>query len=89
MHVETAMSYWGTVILLDRHETRQQLSHADRQLRTAVEQNTPPDPNLKAIDLIAEAERQLWANVNLKQVLENLAVQWTQAGEAVGTGSWQ
>ena len=29
--------------------------------------------------LVAEAERQLWANVNLKQVLENLAVQWTLA----------
>ncbi len=53
--------------------------HADRQLRTAVEQGDPPDPILKAIDLIAEAERQLWANVNMKQVLENLAVQWTQA----------
>ncbi len=54
-------------------------AHADRQLRAAVEQGDPPDPILKAIDLIAEAERQLWANVNMKQVLENLAVQWTQA----------
>ncbi len=54
-------------------------AHADRQLRAAVAQGDPPDAILKAIDLIAEAERQLWANVNLKQVLENLAVQWTQA----------
>jgi DNA polymerase-3 subunit delta' len=58
-------------------------AHANRQLRAAVEQDTPPDAILKAIDLIAEAERQLWANVNLKQVLENLAVQWTQAREAL------
>ena len=54
-------------------------AHADRQLWAAVEQGDPPEAILKAIDLIAEAERQLWANVNLKQVLENLAVQWTQA----------
>ncbi|MCH7547601.1 MAG: hypothetical protein IID30_14465, partial [Planctomycetes bacterium] len=45
-------------------------AHADRQLRAAVEQGDPPEAILKAIDLIAEAERQLWANVNLKQVLE-------------------
>ena len=54
-------------------------AHARRQLGVSVEQGDPPEPILKAIDLIADAERQLWANVNLKQVLENLAVQWTQA----------
>ncbi len=65
-------------------------AHAGRQLRAAVEQGDPLEAILKAIDLIAEAERQLWANVNLKQVLENLAVQWTQATSrkaAMATGS--
>lgn len=53
-------------------------AHADRQLRAAVEHGDAPYPILKSIDLIAEAERQLWANVNMKHVLENLAVQWAQ-----------
>ncbi len=54
-------------------------AHARRQLSVAVEQGDPPEPILKVVDLIADAERQLWSYVNVKQVLENLTVQWTQA----------
>ncbi len=58
-------------------------SHVDRQLAAAVQQGLPADASLRVIDLIAEAELQLEAYVNLKQVLENLAIQWMQEGAAV------
>jgi hypothetical protein len=34
---------------------------------------------LRAIDLVREAERQIEGNVNQKMVLENLVIQWTHA----------
>jgi DNA polymerase-3 subunit delta' len=58
-------------------------THADGRMRAAIGAGEPPDAMLEVIDLIAEAERRIRAHVNLKQVLENLAVQWMQAEEVV------
>ncbi len=51
-------------------------SHANQQLAAAVQRGESTDASLRVIDLIAEAELQLQAYVNLKQLLENLAIQW-------------
>ena len=58
-------------------------AHANRQLTESVERGADADSALKAIDLIAEAEGQVWANVNLKILLENLVVQWARVGATV------
>ena len=55
-------------------------AQANRQLTESVRRGAPADAALKAIDLIAEAEQQVWANVNLKVLLENLVVQWARVG---------
>ncbi len=62
-------------------------SHVNRQLADAVQRGRPADAPLRVIDLIADAELQLQANVNLKQVLENLAIQWAQAAAGVRVDS--
>ena len=46
--------------------------------RKVCERDDPADGPLGVIELIHEAEMQLQANVNLKQVLENLVVQGAQ-----------
>ncbi len=58
-------------------------AHANRQLTESVERGDDCDSALKAIDLIAEAEAQVWANINLKVLLENLVVQWARVGATV------
>jgi DNA polymerase-3 subunit delta' len=55
-------------------------AHARRGLAQRVEQGGDPHPWPEVIDLVSSAERQLQGNVNLKLVLENLAVQWARAG---------
>jgi hypothetical protein len=58
-------------------------AHANRQLAESVQRGTDAYPAMKAIDLIAEAETQAWAHVNLKLLLENLVVQWARVGAAI------
>jgi hypothetical protein len=52
--------------------------HASCRLAERVEAGRAPEPWPKVIDLISDAEGQLYRNVNLKLVLENLVVQWAQ-----------
>ncbi|UCD75498.1 MAG: AAA family ATPase [Phycisphaerales bacterium] len=52
-------------------------THARRSLHESCGGNGDADYWLQVIDLIRHAEQQADANVNLKQLLENLAVQWT------------
>jgi len=61
-------------------------AHANRQLTESVQRGAPDDTALKAIDLIAEAEEQAWANINVKLLLENLVVQWARVGALIPTG---
>jgi hypothetical protein len=63
-----------------RHVLTILAGHARRSLADRVEQGADPDPWPEVIDLISSAERELYGNVNLKLVLENLVVQWTRAG---------
>ena len=62
-------------------------SHVNRQLAAAVRRGEPVDASMAVIDLIADAEVQLQSYVNLKQVLENLAIQWMQAASGTGAAS--
>ncbi len=50
-------------------------AHADRRLAAAAERGDDPERWEAAIELISEAEAQMHSNVNLKLLLENLAVQ--------------
>lgn len=50
--------------------------HARRRLAAALDQSQDAARWTEVIDLLSNAEQQLAANVNLKLVLENLAVQW-------------
>ena len=43
----------------------------------------PPALGDSDLDLIGEAEAQVWANINLKVLLENLVVQWARVGATV------
>ena len=63
-----------------RHVLTILAGHARRRLTEGVERGGNTDPWPEVIDLISSAERQLYTNVNLKLVLENLVVQWAQAG---------
>jgi hypothetical protein len=63
-----------------RHVLTLLAGHARRRLTDRVEQGADPDPWPEMIDLISSAERELYGNVNLKLVLENLVVQWNHAG---------
>ncbi len=60
-------------------------THARGRIDDALAAGTDPEPYLDVIDLIADAERQLFSNVNMKIVLENLAAQWRRrlSGERV------
>jgi hypothetical protein len=51
-------------------------AHAAGRLAEAVTADADTTPWTSAIDLIAETEAQLYANVNMKIALENLVVQW-------------
>lgn len=53
-------------------------AHARQRLHQAVERGEDPDRWLTAIDRLREAEGDLHANVNLKLVMEGLAVQLAQ-----------
>ena len=53
-------------------------SHARRRLHEACAARGDAARWVGAIDLLREAERQLESNVNLKQLLDNLVVQWAQ-----------
>jgi hypothetical protein len=68
-----------------RHVLTLLAGHARRCLTGRVEQGVDPDPWPEVIDLLSGAERELFSNVNLKLVLENLVVQWAQL--AVGIPS--
>jgi DNA polymerase-3 subunit delta' len=50
--------------------------HADRRLADAAGRGDDPRPWEYAIGLLSDAEQQMNSNVNLKLLLENLAVQW-------------
>lgn len=53
--------------------------HARRQLRQCAESSDGAEPWIRCIELLREAESQLWSNVNQKLVLENLVAQWGMA----------
>lgn len=53
-------------------------THARRRLAHALADSAARETWLHAIDLLREAERQLHSNVNVKMLMENLVVQWTQ-----------
>ena len=55
-------------------------AHARRHLGAV---NDDAERWMAAIDLLADAERQLDSNVNMKLVLESLSVQWNQALSSV------
>ena len=55
-------------------------AHARCGLDGAIEDDAARPGWLAVIDLISSAEQELYANVNLKLVLENLVVQWAQGG---------
>ena len=52
-------------------------AHARRQLAEDAEHGDDPEDWLRVIDLLREAEWQLESHVNVKVLLENLVVQWT------------
>ncbi len=52
-------------------------AHARRQLAQDAEHGDDPEHWLRVIDLLREAEWQLESHVNMKVLLENLVVQWT------------
>ena len=52
-------------------------AHARRQLARDAEQGDDPEYWLRFIDLLREAEWQLESHVNMKVLMENLVVQWT------------
>ncbi len=59
-------------------------AHARRQLAQNAEHGDDPEYWLHVIDLLREAEWQLESHVNMKVLLENLVVQWTDlAGASV------
>ena len=62
-----------------RHMLSLLASHARGNLHRACSAGVDSDSSLAIIDLLREAEFQLERNVNLKQLLENLIVQWAQA----------
>ncbi len=51
-------------------------AHARQRLAAALDESQDAARWTETIDLLSNAEQQLAANVNLKLVLENLAVQW-------------
>jgi DNA polymerase III subunit delta' len=53
-------------------------SYARRRLRHAAENGAEFERWTALIDVLRDAERLMYANVNLKMVLENVVVQWTQ-----------
>jgi hypothetical protein len=65
-----------------RHVLTLLAGHARCRLAERIQQGADADPWPDVIDLISGAERQLATNVNLKLVLENLAVQWTRLSVA-------
>ena len=58
-------------------------AHARCRLLERVEAGREPEPWPEVIQLISDAEGQLYGKVNLKLALENLVVQWAQVGPAV------
>ncbi len=59
-----------------RHLLRLLGTHARQQLQAVCARQEDPIAWLEVIDLLPAAERHLEANVNMKQVMENLAAQW-------------
>ncbi|MHC4948299.1 MAG: DNA polymerase III subunit [Planctomycetota bacterium] len=59
-------------------------AHVRARFAAACRAGEDPRPALEVIDLLAEAEAQLAANVNLKLALENLVVQWAAVTERYG-----
>jgi len=57
---------------------------ARQRLAEHCDDETASAPWMAVIDLLREAEGQLRSNVNMKQVLENLVVQWAQVCAPVG-----
>jgi DNA polymerase-3 subunit delta' len=60
---------------------------ARRRLGDTVARSDDAEPWLRTIDLIAEAERQIAANVNMKFVFEDLIAQWTDQFAPAGAGA--
>lgn len=64
----------------NKHGTRLMLSmlaaHARQRLRESCKSGTCCDEWIELADLLRAAEIQLYTNVNMKMLLENLAVQW-------------
>lgn len=65
-----------------RHLLSLLAAYARRSLQKQTAGDGRSDYWLEVIDLIRHTERLSEANVNLKQLLENLAVQWTQLAAA-------
>ena len=62
----------------------QELAVAEQAVRRLAQGLSHLQARLEeAEEMLAEAERQIAANVNLKHVLENLVVQWAHAATAV------
>jgi hypothetical protein len=61
-----------------RHLLTLLASHARGQLTETCASGDAPDMWLGVIDILREAEQALEANVNLKQVMEHLVVQWAR-----------
>ncbi len=61
-------------------------SHARRQLALACERGESVDQWTTLAELLRNAETQLHSNVNLKMLLENLAVQWHTNCETLAAG---
>ncbi len=57
-------------------------AHARRRLAQDAERGDDPEHWLRVIDLLREAEWQLESHVNMKVLLENLVVQWTDLAAA-------
>ena len=64
-----------------RHMLSFLASHARRQLKAACVRSEDPFKWLAVIDLINQAQRELESNVNMKLLLENLVVQWSNQRE--------
>jgi DNA polymerase III subunit delta' len=61
-----------------RHMLAMLARYARNGLAAAVDAGRDPERWMEAANLLREAERQLYSNVNQKMVLENLVAQWSQ-----------
>ncbi len=66
-----------------RHMFSLLASHVRQGLVVSCDGGEDPSHFIGVVDLLQQAERQLASNVNLKQLLENLVVQWACAARAV------